>query len=72
MSDENPEINDPLKLAKAKLALSGEEKVTSWQKTSEDFEKRRAEAARAMASDEQKKAWAEAEAARLAKTEAQK
>lgn len=72
MAEEKDEINDSNKLAQAKLALSGEEKLSSWKKTAEDFEKRREEAARAMASDEQKKAWEEAERARLAKIEAQK
>jgi hypothetical protein len=72
MAEETSETNEQDKLAKAKLALSGEEKLTSWKKTNEDFERRRKEAIRAMASDEQKKAWDEEEKARLGKLEAQK
>lgn len=72
MAEENSETNDLEKLAKAKLALSGEERLSSWKKTTEDFEKRKQEAAKAMASDAQKKAWDEAEKTRLEKIESQK
>jgi hypothetical protein len=72
MAEETSETNEQDRLAKAKLVLSGEEKLMSWKKTSEDFERRRQEAAKAMASDEQKKAWDDAEKARLGKIEAQK
>lgn len=72
MSDETKDINNSDKLAKAKLALSGEEKLTNWKKEGEDLERRRQEAIRAMASNEQKKAWEEAEKARQNKIEAQK
>jgi hypothetical protein len=72
MSDETKAKNNSTNLAKAKLALSGEEKLISWKKEGEDLEKRRQEAVRALASDEQKKAWAEEEKARQNKLDAQK
>lgn len=72
MADENNAKSNPDKLAQAKLALSGEEKLSSWRKAGEDLEKRRQEAIRSMASNEQKKVWDEAEKSRLGKIEAQK
>jgi len=64
--------NGKLKLAKAKLILSGEKEAGTWQQDDDLLEKRRQEASRALASDDQKKVWEETEKARLNKIESQK
>ena len=64
--------NDSDKRLRARLALTGETNIASWQEKEAYLEKRKIEAAKAMASDEQKNVQAEKEKARHHKEEAQK
>ena len=72
MADTNNQSDYLSKLARAKLALGGEAKKEDRKKDTEQLKARLNEAAKAMASDEQKKAWAEAEQAKIDKELAQK
>jgi len=64
--------SDSDKRLRARLALTGETDIASWQEKEEYLKKRKIEAAKAMASDEQKKVQEEKEEARRHKEEAQK
>lgn len=67
--DKNKDLN---RLAKAKLALSGEQAKESWQKDAEYLTKRKEEAIKALASQEQTKALEQLAKERATKLETQK
>lgn len=67
--DKNKDLN---RLAKAKLALSGDEAKKDWQKDAEYLAKRKAEAAKALASQEQIKALEELAKEKAGKLETQR
>jgi len=69
---DNPIKNDSTKIAMAKLALAGEDEIEGWKKDNQYLERRRQEAAKAMASAEQEKAKEDIEKAKIDKIEAQK
>ncbi|MFA6254244.1 MAG: hypothetical protein WC640_03290 [Candidatus Paceibacterota bacterium] len=64
--------SDSDKRLRARLALTAEDDVANWKEKEEYLEKRKIEAAKAMASDEQKKAQEEKEKKQLHTEEAQK
>lgn len=68
----DPVNNDPAKILKAKLALTGQAEVEDWKEDLASLEKRRSEASKALASPEQKKAQEEIERAEINKRESQK
>ncbi|MFA5290835.1 MAG: hypothetical protein WC385_00780 [Candidatus Paceibacterota bacterium] len=67
-----PQNNESDKRLRARLALTDKDDIANWQEKEEYLEKRKVEAAKAMASDEQKKIREEAEKAKQHKEEAQK
>ncbi|MFA5001098.1 MAG: hypothetical protein WC531_02625 [Candidatus Paceibacterota bacterium] len=69
---DTPLNNDSDPRLRARLALTGEREIEDWQKEKEYLEKRKLEAAKALASDEQKKIQAEKDQAEQRKIEAQK
>lgn len=64
--------NDSDKRLRARLALTGEQEIAGWQEKEAYLEKRKIEAAKAMASDEQKRVQEEKDRATAHKIEAQK
>jgi hypothetical protein len=69
---DTPLNNDSDKRLRARLALTDEAEIAGWQKEKDYLEKRKIEAAKAMASDEQKKIREEQEATVKHKEESQK
>lgn len=69
---DNPANNDSDQRLRARLALTSQDKIADWQKEEGYLDKRKKEAALALASDEQKKLAQEKEQARINKEEAQK
>ncbi len=67
-----PQNNDSDKRLRARLALTGERDIANWKEEEQYLEKRKIEAAKAMASDEQKKIQEEKDRAIAHKLEAQK